>query len=825
MSKTRHWTGPGGLVCFALSILLACACSDDDGDVVTLDGGVPSGDLGPDACAGLMMSYKGACVPKPAALSCKDDEVPSAAGVCTAVGVKACTGGLKLPSASACTVVGPGSKCASGWKVTKDGWCEPTVPTAACKATEMEVLGKATCQPVKTCGSGTWGGIKTTASTIYVNAAYAGSSSDGTASKPYKTIADAIKDATSGGHIAVAAGTYEASFKVYTPVTIEGVCPAKVTLKGASSGEAAVTLSAPGSRLLGVTITGPAKGVISTASSATLERVIVTGTAKPGVDAQGDAISIKDSLFAENSIMALLVRNGSVAKIERSVVRDSKSMASGSLGFGVQVGMSGESKYGDAKLEMTDCLLSKNADNAITLISGQAKLTRVLIRDTGGSNFSSARPSVGVYATVDEKSNQVSSVEITDSVITGGHFTGVGLFSSKGTITRTVIRDTKGAATNAGSGIRAAIYPGRATAPVLTLTSSAVVRTRDTGIHLWGADATISKTLVQDTASNPTHKMRGTGIELAKDATTKRQASAKISDSILNRNASVSLVLLSSKATVERSIISDTKPRLLDKANGTGVMVRAASSGGTSSLSMTDCLVTKARKTALEVVDATLTLKRVAVQNVLPQNSDLTDGTGVAATRCTVNITDTAVAHARNTGLFFIDSNITLDGAVVRSTLAEASNNQGGIGLQAWVSRGKEASYKANLKRLVVSGSNIAGVHLSTNATLENSLISDTKKEPARKGWGDGILAPRKGTTVTVRRTHVEKSARAGLLYVSAGGLVEQSMFTGGQFSISLEDGSTTTVKDSNVYEKNTRDPVGFGLGLSAGPPVKVPKL
>jgi len=757
-------------------------------------------------------------------LNCKDYEVPSAAGVCMPVGVKACTGGLKLPTAAACTAVGPGATCATGWAKTKDGWCEPLVATAACKATEMEVLGKATCQPVRTCGSGTWGDIKTTSATIHVNAAYAGSGSDGTAAKPYLTIAAALKDATSGGHIAVAAGTYEASFKVYTPVTIEGVCPAKVTLKGASSGDAAVTISAPGSRLVGVTITGPAKGVISTASSATLERVIVTGTVKPGVDAQGDALTVKDSLFTGNAIMALLVRHGTTVKVERSAVRDSKAMSSGGLGFGLQVGMSGESKYGTALVEMTDCVLSGHKDNAITLISGQAKLTRTLIRDTCGA-VSGGKSCAGVFATVDEKSNVNSTVDITDSVITGSHFTGVGLFSSKGTITRTVIRDTVGARANEGSGIRAAIYPGRATAPELTLTSSAIVRTRDTGIHLWGADATISKTLIQDTASNALHKMRGTGLELAKDATTKRAASAKITDSILLRNASVSLALLSSKATVERTIISDTKPRALDKTNGTGVMVRASTAGGTSDLSMTDCLVDRARKTALEVVDATLTLKRVAVQNVLPQNSDLTDGTGIAATRCTVDITDTAVAHARNTGIFFIDSNVKLDGALVRGTLAEASNNQGGIGLQAWVSKGKEASYSAALKRLVVIGSNIAGVHLSTNATLDSSLISDSKKEPARKGWGDGIVAPRKGTTVKVRRTHVDKSARAGLLYISAGGAVEESLFTGGQFSIDLEDGSTATVKDSNVYEKNTRDAVAFGLGLSAGPPVKVPKL
>ena len=254
---------------FALVLLGATACDDESGNESGADGGSPS------SCPPGLTGLGAACVP--ALESCPADSVPVAGGGCQQVGVAACPGGLATPG-GACAPVGSRAACPAGWTRGTGGWCEPRLPSAACPQGARTVVGQATCRPVGECGSGTYGEIKATAKTVFVDGSHAGGSSDGTQAKPYTSIGAALAAAPSGAEIAVAAGEYAEDVTLTGPTTLVGRCAGMVTIKGASTAakSSALRIVGSGAAVRGVTVTGPSTGV-HLVGSAALERVVVTG--------------------------------------------------------------------------------------------------------------------------------------------------------------------------------------------------------------------------------------------------------------------------------------------------------------------------------------------------------------------------------------------------------------------------------------------------------------------------------------------------------------------------------------------------------------------
>ena len=793
-------------------VLLLAACPDGDSGTA-VDGGVLPDAVVPDSqtvCGAGYLRYEQACIPQ-LSLTCKDHEVPQPGGSCKQVGMRTCSGGIIGPGDSACVALGPAGSCPKGWsRSVKDGWCEPVQPVAACKAGQLAPPGQTTCGPVRACGSGTWGDIKTTASTLHVDASYSGGSSDGSASKPYTTIAQALKLAGTGGQVAVAAGTYNESLTLYTGVTLEGRCPELVKIKGSASGAAAISINASGARLRGLTISGPAKGVMVVSAKAELLQVVVSNCAKPGVDLQSSQVTIKDSLIEHNTIIGVWVRPGSVATVERSVVRNTWAQ-NNSFGFAFQVGSTGDSSSAPAELQLSDSLLSGNRQTAVLLISAKAVIKRSLIKDTQPTD---AYSGTGVYATIDPKRKNSSTLQMEDCVVAANSTFGVAVFSSTATLSRTVIRDTIGKLANTGYGVFAGTYGGTTRPATVSLKSCAVARNRDTGIYVLGSDLTLSRSVVHDTASNYLHKMRGAGVEFKYDATTKRQANGSISESLIARNSSLGVAVLSSSATISRSVVQNTRPRELDKMNGNGLLIQGTAALP-ARLTMSDSLVSKNSKTSVEARYATLVLDRVVVADSLPQPADNSDGTAIAARLGKLEMTDSKVIRARSSGLHIKDCQLKLQRVAIVDILPEANNKKSGLALQATAS--DPARYKATLTNVLVQRCRQVGLNLWISGTVDGCVISDVRQDEFYHAWGDGIVVvDRQQIQVTVRRTLVEKCRRAALMYGRTGGLVETSVFRTSTFAVDLESGAYADVLESNVYEGNKRNHVSFDLGLTA---------
>ena len=359
-----------------LALFLISGCADDV--AIVPDGGVDN------TCAPGLKPVGPACIP--IFDECKDDEVPMLGGGCKRVGVEPCDGGIIGPPLWTCLQVGKAtaSHCPVGWRVAVTGGCEPLLPPGRCSGPFLEVIGEAECKPIADCGTGMWGKIKVRKDTLYVDAGYTGHDSNGTAARPFKSIRDAVSQAAKGGHIAIAEGSYKENVVLNSDITIEGRCPQMVTITNLSSSVfATVSMFGENITIRGVTITGTEMGVLAASKKGVIERVVITGCSKHGIQVQGllgdvASLYLKDSLVAKNTTAGVAV-NDSILKTERAVIRDNIPQAGkkGS-GFGIQV----NSDARKATVDINDSVLTGNKYAGIITYGGIVRVLRSVIQYT-----------------------------------------------------------------------------------------------------------------------------------------------------------------------------------------------------------------------------------------------------------------------------------------------------------------------------------------------------------------------------------------------------------------------------------------------------------
>ena len=669
-----------GTIVIALLILPACS----DPDQPTTDGGTVDG--GTTQCASGLRAVGPACVP--IFDECKGGEIPVLGG--------------------GCRRVGPPKTCLTGWALVKGGWCEPILPKTKCPAGTMEVIGKAICQPIGDCGSGKWGKIKTTSSTIFVDQTYSGSNADGSQARPYTTIGAALEAATAGTHIAVAAGTYKEDVSIERKVTLEGRCAQKVTI--ASQGTSpAVEMKwwANGAILRGVTISGSAAGLNVDGVGVTVERVAVQGCEGLGVVVDfGGTLTLRDSLVAGNRTMGIDLYS-SKTTLERSVVRDTHERAS-------------DKQYG-----------------------------------TGFQSAVQSGHSLG------------SELILRDSLVASNRTAGISIYSSKATVERSVVRDTRERASDMqlGTGICAFVQPGQSRGSELVLRDSLVAGNRNEGVALFSSKATVERSVVRDTRKQASDKLWGTGIGAFVDPGQSQGSELTLRDSLVANNREVGIYMASSKVTVKRSVVRDTRERTSDLQFGTGI--------------------------------------QAFVQPGQSRGSEL-------------ELYDSLVAGNRNVGILLLSSKATIQCSAVRGTRELASNKKGGTGIEAQVQSDQSWGAELTLRDSLVAGNRNAGVLLSgSNGTIARCVISDTRKDGLNR-FGDGVIAVKKAT-LKVQGTTVEGSARAGFLFSDSGGSVHRSLIRHNVFAIDLENSARPTIgKDNKIMDNKENEISSRGLNIPA---------
>ena len=755
---------------FVQSVTLAClvlaGCSDPE--QASPDGGTNT------KCAKGLKAMGGACVPL--FDECAGDEVPVPGGGCKRVGVKECLGGWGLagPPDWKCKPIGPPRKCLKGWEKVRGGWCEPILPKTKCPAGTMEKIGYATCQPIGDCGTGTWGKIKTTAQTIYVDHSFAGGTSDGSKAKPYTTITAALAVAKTGGHVAVAAGTYKETVSISRKVTVEGVCAQKVTIQGVGKYQAVdMAKGASGTVLRGVTITGTGiVGLWVNGVDVTVERAVVRGYEGPGIDVEfGGKLTLRHSLVAGNRAAGLRLYS-SKATLEWTVVRDTRERASDN-GFGMGIHAQVQSgKTEGSELTVRDSLFAGNRTAGIDLLSSKAIIERTVVRDTR-EQVSNQLGGMGIQVRVKSGLTRPSELTARDSLVAGNRAGGIAVLSSKATVERTVVRDTREQVSDktGGTGLQAAVQPGQSEASELTVRQSLVAGNRSIGINLLSSKATVERTVVRDTREQLSNNEIGAGIQAMVQSAQGKRAELTISDSLVVGNRDVGIALLSSKAALERTVVRDTRERASDSGGGTGIYAQ--------------------------------------VQSGQSGPSELT-------------VRDSVVARNRLVGFVLLSSRATLERTVVRDTREESSTKVGGSGIHAVVQPGQSRPSELTVRDSLVAANRDTGITLvSSKGTVERTVVRETRPDGNNR-YGDGLVVGDKAM-LKIRDTTVERNTRAGFIFLDAGGSVDRCLIRDNVFAIDLEQGAAPVLGEANLLIDNKVNKVSSGQGLKPAPTPSVP--
>jgi hypothetical protein len=458
--------------------------------------------------------------------------------------------------------------CGEGFASDDVGGCVAVVPDGDCPAGQMKILGQTACVDVASC-SGKWGAAPVDAQTVYVDASYAGGSSDGSETNPWTGLQQAIDAAPSGATLAIAAGDYT-WVQITKPLELWGACPTEVRIHGGytTSDAVAVFVAAADVGLHDLAITDSTFGVVVTAPNLTLEGLMVHDLASYGLWVDGDyapgsSATVRHSAFVRTTGTGVAAFNATVT-VEESYFSDTQT-------------------YDDGE-------------------SGRAIATRP------GTEYAS----VAIDGVVAEKS----------------HVTGVLLRGTEGTIDRLYVADTLGRDDGSrGEGVMVDDYPPGETdnfPSELTIDHLVVERARANGLKVEDATVVASAVTVRDVVRDPVQSVtNGQGLNVLAwtDPTTLTLAGA-----LIERTVASGVFVASSGtshggdapavAELEGVVVRDIAPRE-DGLFGFGIYAQGALDlSAQSQLTVSDALVENTVTGAISTIETNATITNSHLRTV-----------------------------------------------------------------------------------------------------------------------------------------------------------------------------------------------------------------
>jgi hypothetical protein len=371
---------------------------------------------------------------------------------------------------------------------------------------------------------------------------------------------------------------------------------------------------------------------------------------------------------------------------------------------------------------------------------------------------------------------------------------------------------------------------------------------------LWvgqGSTANATELVVRDTQPRQTDGTLGRGVQ-SEDA-----SNVVIQRSLVAANHEAGLLALSSSLSLDQVVVRDTLPPGQDGLTGGGGLYYRVESTGTvdrtaltnnrgvgldvsggSTVQVSDTLVrgglpdvaglhglgivvegqsqTTIERTSvvgnrvagLLVIESTIDGRRLAIRDTQGRDSDGLFGRGISIQAQSMAVLRQAVvARNQDVGFEVIEANATIEDSVVRDTRERVVDEQGGLGIYI-----EDAT--AEVHRAIVGECRLVGVDIiGSTADLNHVVVRDTAVAAVDGRYGDGVLA-REQASASLTRVVVEASARVGVFFHAAGGLLDESLIRGNQLAVLLEDGADPMIGKGTVLQDNLDDRVVTGGGL-----------
>ena len=533
----------------------------------------------------------------------------------------------------ACRSAGiPNDACLEGFEWTA-GACEPILPAEPCRAGAIAVPGDRRCRPIMDCGEGTWGNIPVDGTTEYVDVSYQGAST-GDASAPWRSISEAIVNAGTEALIAVAAGMYNEDVYITRKLRLWGRCPDMVLVWAAGIQPSAVVLgsaSADGAEVHGITVRGAQAGIyIQDVAHVLLDRVYVHDTnAFAGVGAQADnldtTLELRDSLI-ESTFQAALSSAGGSLIVDRSLIRD----PDGGDGTGIRA-LPHPTSLRRGKLTVTSSVVERNRLAGIAAVGVEAHLEGVVVRDT--DSRSDGLGGVGILVRDEPSTASRANARIVGSLSERNRLAGIQIADADAEVEWCTVRDNlpQRADASFGRGIQASTEIATAAPSSLTLRESLVTKNRELGVLVAGANASIEGVIIEGTLPSEADGNLGLGIRIQAHPTHGMRSTADLYGNHILDNLETGISVLGSDLVARSTIVSGTGPRAADDLFGRGITVQYETQLQVpASAQLDNMLVRDNHDTGLLVFGANATLERSVIENTRARAADGQFGDGVA---------------------------------------------------------------------------------------------------------------------------------------------------------------------------------------------------
>ncbi len=420
------------------------------------------------------------------------------------------------------------SSCPVGWPRLADGTCDPALRSDCPAGTGALPGGTCTATGATECWASEYadpGAEAIGAVVVHVRAGADAMTADGTAVRPFATLADGVSAAGTDGWVLVAAGSYIDTLTIARGVHILGRCAHDVSIRGRDV-DASLRVAGTGVRVdvRGITFSGNGITVTSGASLAArttrvlgvLGRAVVADGATTAVDLQDVWIDATRGESTTRPGGQAIYATGS------SSVTASRTAISASAGAAVEA-------FGGSVAALSDCSIRQTTP-------------------TPGRSYG-----LGLFA------NGGGTVRATRVVTTNGTRFGASAFGGTLRLEDVIIRDTIAAASSASAYGLGAETRGQLIATRVLVDRSALV-----GLHIDGRSttATVIDSVVRGTTASSANSL-GRGINV--------QAGGRLDATgvLVSHNHQIGAGAFNtgSSMTLTDSVVRDTREAVLEPAN------------------------------------------------------------------------------------------------------------------------------------------------------------------------------------------------------------------------------------------------------------------